>query len=261
MATAVITGSSKGFGLELAKEFLRRGYCVVLSGNKQENLDKAVHKLSQYAANILAVQCDVRKAEELKELWNKAVEKWGQVDIWINNAGVGQKANKLWESSVDEARNVFDTNMMGTLYGTQIAVKGMLQQGFGKVYNTVGFGSTGMIRKGLNLYGTSKLAIAHLSKAFAVELKGSGVIVGTLQPGMMVTDFVKDTEGSSYDTADVHWIYNILGDMPDIPAKKLVKRMIDNKKNGALLTMLSTTKIGYRFLRSIFVKRDLFAPQ
>jgi len=258
VATVVITGSSKGFGLELAKEFLRIGYCVAVSGNNQVNLNAAIKVLPVDEAKLIAVRCDVTIPEDLQTLWDKAVEKWGQVDIWINNAGVSQKANKLWETATEEATNLINTNVMGVLYGTRVAVKGMLQQGFGKVYNTVGFGSTGMIRKGLNLYGTSKLAIAHLSKAFAAELKGSGVIVGTLQPGMMVTDFVKNSEGSSYTIADVHRIYNILGDTPDVPAGRLVKRMINNKKNGACLSVLSTPKILYRFLRSLFIRRDLF---
>jgi len=258
MSTVVITGSSKGFGFEMGKEFLNRGFNVVLSGSSEQNLAKALASLKGIATNVITVLCDVRNHEDLKNLWEKACKEYGRIDIWINNAGIAQKTNKLWESSVDEVKNVFDTNLLGTFYGTQVAVNGMLQQGSGKVYNTVGFGSTGMTRTGLNIYGTSKHAIAHFSKAFANELKGTGIIVGTLQPGMMVTDFVNASIGNTYDNAAVKKIYNILGDLPDVPAKYLVKKMISNHKNGKLLSWQSNGKIAWRFLKSIFVKRDLF---
>jgi NAD(P)-dependent dehydrogenase (short-subunit alcohol dehydrogenase family) len=258
MRTVVITGSSKGFGLEMGKEFLNQGFNVVLSGDNEQNLARAFGSLRGNPDKVITAFCDVRNPEDLRNLWEKAYETWGTVDIWINNAGIAQKANKLWESSVEEVKNVFDTNLMGAFYGTQVAVNGMLKQGFGKVYNTVGFGSTGMTRTGLNIYGTSKHAIAHFSKAFANELKGTDIIVGTLQPGMMVTDFVKASVGNTYDNAAVQKIYNVLGDLPDVPAKYLVKRMISNHKNGKLLSWQSNGKIAYRFLKSIFVKRNLF---
>ena len=75
---------------------------------------------------------------------------------------------------------------------------------------------------------------------------------------MMVTDFVNAADGSIYNKSEVQNIYNILGDLPDVPAKYLVKKMIDNNTNGKLLTWLSNTKVIFRFIKHLFVKRDLF---
>ena len=264
MKTVVITGSSKGFGFEVGKEFLRQGYKVAFSSNNEENLRKAMDSLPEDKENVITVLCDIKSPDDLKNLWDVVFKKWGGIDIWINNAGIAQKADKIWESSVEEVKTIFDTNLSGTFYGTQVAVNGMIKQGFGKIYNTVGFGSSGMTRAGLNLYGTSKRAIAHFSKAFANELNGTGIIVGTLQPGMMVTDFVEASSGSIYNKSEVQKIYNILGDYPDVPAKFLVKRMIRNNVNGKQLSRQSNARIVFRFVKYFFVKRDLFktdAPQ
>ena len=258
MKTVVITGSSKGFGLEMGREFLNQGYHVAFSGSNEQHLNRAISSITFEEEKVASVLCDVRNRGDLQNLWDVIFKKWGRIDLWINNAGVAQKAEKIWHSSTADIKNIFDINLLGAFYGTQVAVNGMLNQGFGKVYNTVGFGSTGMIRTGLNLYGTSKHAVAHFTKAFANELKGTGIIVGTLQPGMMVTDFVNASKGSIYNKSEVQNIYNILGDLPDVPAKYLVKKMIDNNTNGKLLTWLSSAKVIFRFLKHLFVKRDLF---
>ena len=258
--TVIITGSSKGFGFEMGKEFLRKGYNVAFSSSHEQNLRKAMDSFTANRENVTSVICDIKIPGDLKKLWDVVFKKWGRVDIWINNAGVAQKSDKIWESSVEEVKAIFDINLLGTFYGTQVAVNGMITQGFGKIYNTVGFGSNGLTRVGLNLYGTSKCAIAYFSKAFAKELKGMAVIVGTLQPGMMVTDFVKASSGSVYNKLEVQQIYNILGDYPDVPAKFLVKRMIKNNVNGKLLSWQSNARIVFRFAKYLFFKRDLFKP-
>jgi len=258
MKAVVITGSSKGFGFEMGKEFLCHGYNVAFSSDNEQNLRKAIDSLVTNKEKITTVLCDVKSSHDLKNLWDVVFKKWGRIDIWINNAGIAQKAEKLWESSEEDVEAVFNTNLIGTFYATQMAARGMIKQGFGKIYNTVGFGSTGMTRAGLNLYGTSKYAIAYFSKAFANELRGTSIILGTLQPGMMVTDFVKASSGSIYNKSEVQKIYNILGGFPSVPAKFLVKQMINNNVNGKRLSWQSNAKIFFRFLKYIFVKRDLF---
>ena len=87
MATVVITGSSKGFGLEMGKEFLNQDFNVVLSGNNEQNLVKALGSVKENAEKVITVVCDVRNPDKLINLWEIANEKWGKIDIWINNAG------------------------------------------------------------------------------------------------------------------------------------------------------------------------------
>ena len=192
MKAIVITGSSRGLGFEMARIFLEKGHCVTISGQDDGNLEEAVRKLENYKEQLLAVKCEVTKTDELQNLWNKSSEKWGKVDIWINNAGVSQMWKDLCNSEPEEFNRVFKINFFASVSGTQIAARGMLVQGYGDIYNTEGFGSDGAVMKGLNIYGTTKRAINYVSRAFAAELQGSGVHVGLVSPGMMATDFIKE---------------------------------------------------------------------
>ena len=255
MKNIVITGSSKGLGFEMAKRFLAAGCNVTLSAHNTAHLEKAAAALSTYTANIYTCPCDVSNEADIINLWNASKAKWGNIDIWINNAGVPQETANLWEIPHSELQTLIHTNLMGAVYGTQIAVKGMLQQGHGQVYNMEGFGSNGMRRASINWYGTTKNAITHFTQAMAEELVHTPIQVGRLSPGMMVTDFIT---GHGKVSAAAKNIYNILGDKPDAPARFLVDRMLHNTKNNAHLVWLTNSKIMLRFVMSVFSKRDLF---
>jgi len=256
----VITGSSRGLGFEMASCFLQAGCNVTISGSNKGNLDKASERLSNYGDRVLAVLCDVRKQEQHANLWEKSLDRWGEIDIWINNAGISQGGKALWELSADVTKNIISTNLLGIVYGSQIAMQGMLKQNEGHIYNMEGFGSNDMVRKGLNLYGTSKRALTYFTKALAHEAKGTNIKVGTLSPGMMVTEFITGPVGKKNHQidADTKRIFNILGDKPQTVARFMVDEMLRNKKNGSNIVWLTRRKILFRFASARFVKRDLF---
>lgn len=260
MKNVVITGSSRGLGFEMAVYFLQSGNNVTISGSNPSNLNKASEDLKKYGDKVLAVLADVRKHEQLANLWQKSYDRWGKIDIWINNAGISQGGKSLWELSADKTQDIIQTNLLGIIYGSQIAVQGMLQQNSGQIYNMEGFGSTDMIRKGLNLYGTSKRALTYFTKALADEAKGSNIQIGALSPGMMVTEFITGPLGEKQLRIDdnTRRIFNILGDKPQTVARFLVKSILTNNKNGSHIIWLTRSKLIYRFIRSPFIKRDLF---
>ncbi len=258
MKSVVITGSSRGLGFEMAKCFLENGYNVTLSGSNSKNIEQAVVLLKNYSQKIFVVLCDVKKTEDLQSLWTRSFEKWGRIDIWINNAGVNQPDKKLIDILPAELENVFRVNFLGTVYGTQIALQGMIKQGFGQVYNMEGFGSNGSVMVGLDAYGTTKRSISHVTKAFSNEVKGTNIQVGLLSPGMMVTDFIKNSEARKNKDRQTERIFNMLGNKPEVSARFLVKRMIPNKRNGARFRWLTGPKVMFRFVKWIFIKQDLF---
>ena len=261
MKSVVITGSSRGLGFEMAKRFLELGANVTLSGRNPENLAEAARALHQYEARLLVVQCDVRDSTDVGKLWDLSQTRWGRVDIWVNNAGVNQPNQFLWEISHEHTDTVIRTNLVGTLNGSQIAMRGMMGQGGGFIYNMEGFGSSGALRKGLNLYGTTKRAVTYFSRALAKEAAGTGVKVGCLSPGMMATDFITkpvSESGEQKPSGTVKRIFNILGDRPEVPARFLVAKMLDNEKNDAHFAWLTGGKAAFRFAKAIFVKRNLF---
>ena len=116
---------------------------------------------------------------------------------------------------------------------------------------------------GLNLYGTSKRAVTHFTRAFAGELeeRGSKVKAGRLSPGIMITDFTVKALGGKEDIdlpEKTKKVYNILGDYPDVVAAFLVKGMLANRKNNAKIEWLTTGKAAWRFMTAGFNKRNFF---
>lgn len=260
----VITGSTKGIGLGLAGEFLEAGCSVVISGRNPAALEQATRQLeSRFGAERLAsCACDVTRPEQVQKLWDSAVAKFGRIDIWINNAGLAHPQIKLWEIDRETIDSVYGANVFGLLNGIRVAVKGMLGQGHGHIFNFEGFGSNGRVRPGIGIYGSSKAAVAFISKTLAVELEGSPVKVGTLQPGMVKTDMVLD----QFDLESQEWarfkpIFNIIASRVEDVVPFLVKKMLSDPKNGTHIEYLSRFGLMLRFLSAPFVRRDLFKEE
>ncbi|KAF0091702.1 MAG: short-chain dehydrogenase [Fusobacteria bacterium] len=257
----VITGSTNGIGLEMAIEFLKAGCNVTISGRKPEISSELAERLEVYKEQYIYIQCDVRILSDIQNLWNLALSKWSTIDIWINNAGVNVPYKNIWETESCYLENVVNTNILGMIYGSQIAAKNMQKQKKGAIYSMEGLGSNNMWQVKTILYGTTKHALTYFMKGLAKELKGSEVIVGRLYPGMMLTDFItKGPDGKEAETMDnisFKKIFNILGDKPDKVAKYIVPRILANKKNDARISWLTTSKIIGRFLSAPFKKRKL----
>jgi NAD(P)-dependent dehydrogenase (short-subunit alcohol dehydrogenase family) len=258
--TAVITGSSRGIGFGLARELLARGANVVVTGRSADTVDKAVAELGQ-PDRTLGVACDVTEAADVQALWDAAVARFGRVDIWVNNAGTTTNPLPLWEVGSDEVRQTVETNLLGTLFGMQVASRGMRAQGGGQVFNIEGMGSKGEVQVGLLPYACTKAAVGYLDKAFLKELKGSGVQLCSIRPGINVTEHL--LHGSEHLSPE-RWektkkVFNILGDKPETTTPYLAERILATRKTGTRIAWLTTPKIAWRFTTAPFRKRDLFA--
>ena len=153
-----------------------------------------------------------------------------------------------------------DTNLLGVIHGCRTAVLHMKEQGRGAIYNMEGFGSGGRVRPGLSLYAASKSGVRSLSKSLIAETADLPLLVGTLSPGMVVTDLLLDPVKDDPEAlAQVKRITNILGERVETVAPWLADRVLANDKHGAELHYLTRSKILTRFLTAPFHKRDLFA--
>jgi NAD(P)-dependent dehydrogenase (short-subunit alcohol dehydrogenase family) len=261
MKTIVITGSTRGLGLGLARAFLDLGQAVVISGRTESACDGAVRGLQAHfpADRILAQPCDVRDPARLQALWEAAQRRFGQVDIWINNAGVSAPPSQVWSLPAGETRSVIETNLLGVMYGTRVAMQGMLAQGFGAIYNMEGMGSDGRKHDGLAAYGASKYAIHYYNECLAQETRQTPILAGALRPGMVATDLITSPyKGRPQEWRRVKRIFNIIADTVENVAPWLAQRMLDNRQNGAVLSYSSSLKLLGRFLTSPLSKRDLF---
>ena len=266
MKTAVITGSTRGLGFEMARLFHKNGWNLVINGVNPQRLEKAAEELRALPGDgaVEGFAGSVASEEELQGLLDFAVEKFGVLDIWINNAGVNQPMKAIWELSQEEIDAILNIDLRGAILGSRLAARQMEKQPEGGfIYNLEGYGSNDAMMLGLNLYGTSKRAVTHFTVALAKELeeRGSRVKAGRLSPGIMITDFTVKALGGKESIAlpeKTKKVYNILGDKPDVVAAHLVKEMLANSKNNAHIQWLTTGKAAWRFMTAGFNKRNFF---
>lgn len=256
----VITGSTRGIGYGLADAFLGYGCRVVICGRTQESTDHAVVQLAEQhdPERVYGKPCDVRLYPQVEALWEAAVKRYGAIDIWINNAGVGTGQLLLWEHPPDEMASLYETNVLGTLHGIKVAMQGMLVQGHGALYNMEGLGSDGRRVTGLTLYGSTKRAVRYLTAGLVAETKRTSILVGSLLPGMVVTDLLVER----FDRDSVAWeetrrILNILADRVETVAPWMARRVLENTRHGATIRWLTPTKLLWRFLSAPFRRREI----
>ncbi|MFI6455997.1 SDR family oxidoreductase [Streptosporangium amethystogenes] len=252
MRKAVVTGSTKGIGFALARELLRRGHSVVVSGRTQAAVDDAVERLRPEATGDATVHgraVDVTDHEQVEALWNAATDALGGVDLWINNAGVAHTTRPIVETTPDEVRTMVTTNMLGTVYGAQVAVRGMLAQGGGQVFNVLGGGSDGSIRPGMGVYSATKRGLDSFTRSLVKEVTGTGVRIGQVRPGILITEgWLREAAAAPEQVDRQRRILNILCDHVDDVAPYLVERMLAGTRNGDTIAWLTTGRMTRKFL-------------
>ena len=261
MKTIVITGSTRGIGYGLADAFLAHGCNVLISGRTTQAVETATSQLGKTYPDdrISGSPCNVTQAQQVQSLWDTAQSRFGQVDIWINNAGISGEKKKIWEHTATSALAVIDTNICGAIYGSQVAISGMLAQGHGAIYNMEGMGSDGRSHDGLSLYGTSKYALKYFTDALVLETKETPLIIGALRPGMVITKLVTDQYAEQPEELErIKRIFNIIADSVDRVAPYLANRILENQKTGVRIKYTSGLRLLGRFFVYPFKKRDLF---
>ena len=262
MTTVVITGSTQGIGLGLAAEFRRRGDNVVVAGRDGGRVAATVAALNGGPGRAAGQPCDVSQVEQVQALWDLAFDTFGQVDIWINNAGLARTVWPILEVPQGEMETMVTTNMLGTINGSRVAATGMVAQGHGKLFNVLGGGSDGEYFPGLGLYGTTKRGLDYFTNALVKELADTAVIVGKIRPGMIITEaVVREARADMANFQKSRKIMNNLVDTVETVAPFLVDRMLATNKSGTKIRWLNSAKMAARMLRGMIRKRpDQFEP-
>jgi NAD(P)-dependent dehydrogenase (short-subunit alcohol dehydrogenase family) len=259
MGAIVVTGSTRGIGFGLADALLARGRAVVVVGRTARAVDEAVARLGDKhdPARIAGCPCDVTRGEELEALWEAATRAFGEVDVWINNAGTCNAARAFVELPAEEVLSVLDTNMRGTMLGSQVAVRGMLRQGHGKLFNMEGWGSRGEWSRGLTVYGTTKRALRYFTDALVKELKGEPIQVGTLSPGMVATDLLVSSweHGAPENWLRMRWLFHFVIDPPEPVCGWLAGKVLENRRTGAHYTWMTPWRLAIRFFMPSYWRR------
>ncbi|XP_021296409.1 chlorophyll(ide) b reductase NOL, chloroplastic [Herrania umbratica] len=232
----LITGSSKGIGYALAKEFLKAGDNVVICSRSAERVESAVKSLREEyeEQRVWGTQCDVRDAQDVKNLVLFAQKNLGYIDIWINNAGSNAYCYKpLAEASDEDLIEVVSTNTLGLMICCREAIKMMLQQPRGgHIFNIDGAGSDGRPTPSFAAYGATKRSVVHLTKSLQAELQMQdvkNVVVHNLSPGMVTTDLLM----SGAVTKQAKFFINVLAEPAEVVAEYLIPNIRSIPANGS----------------------------
>jgi NAD(P)-dependent dehydrogenase (short-subunit alcohol dehydrogenase family) len=202
MSTPVvlITGALTGIGRATAIAFAHEGARIVISGRRDEVGQKLVAELREIGVEAEYWRSDVRHDDDVRELVDKTVKRFGRLDIAVNNAGTEGKTGPVTEQTAESYAATFDTNVLGVLLSMKHELRVMLAQGSGSIVNvSSAYGKVGA--PAASVYVASKHAVEGMTKSAALEVAGTGVRVNVVAPGTtdtgMLTRFTNTDENKA----------------------------------------------------------------
>ena len=192
----LITGALTGIGRATALAFAQERSHVVISGRREDAGRELVTELRALGAEAEFVRADVRREDDVRNLVDKTVARFGRLDVAVNNAGTEGQPGLLTEQSAETYAATFDTNVLGTILSLKHELRVMLAQGHGSIVNLSStLGSRGAA--GASMYVASKHAVEGLTKAAALEGAGAGVRVNAVAPGPIETGMLNRFTGNA----------------------------------------------------------------
>ncbi|MBM7599224.1 3-oxoacyl-[acyl-carrier protein] reductase [Virgibacillus halotolerans] len=177
----IVTGGSKGLGKYMAKDFVENGAKVVITGRNEDSLTAAKKEIAHENGEIDTIQMDVSDVSAVKKTVNTVIEKWGRIDVLVNNAAV-RKETGIEEIDEEEWNNIVSINLGGTFFFSQAVIEQMKSQKWGRIINVSSYGGqAGPLTSGAH-YCASKAGQFALTKTFARYLADSGITVNTVSP-------------------------------------------------------------------------------
>ncbi|KAL3689338.1 hypothetical protein R1sor_015647 [Riccia sorocarpa] len=254
----LITGSTKGIGFALAKEFLREGDNVIICSRSEERVQSALKDLAEEfgQGRVRGTVCNVSEAQSVESLASFAKAEFGYVDIWINNAGSNAYTYKpLVDTDDKDIAEIVQTNTLGVMLCCRQAIRTMrAQTRGGHIFNMDGAGADGNATPRFSVYGATKRSLAQFTKSLQAELRMQGVknvVVHDLSPGMVTTDLLM----SGVDTPQSKFFINVLAEPPNEVANYLVPRIRavaeSQKKTSTYIRFLTGPK-AYRQILAVW---------
>ncbi|GAB3064341.1 SDR family oxidoreductase [Virgibacillus ainsalahensis] len=196
--TAIITGASSGIGQATAEHLANEGTNVILAARSMDKLNNIAGDINtQDGGRALAVQTDVTNKSEVNELYKKATDTFGNIDIYVNNAGL-VLSSSLQKGDVDEWDQMIDVNVKGVLYGINSVLPDMVERSSGHIVN-ISSVSGHEVSKTSGVYAATKFAVRALSMSLEKELARTGVRVSNISPGRVDTERVLEKHGEAND--------------------------------------------------------------
>lgn len=190
----VITGGSKGFGRALAEAFVKEGAKVSICALNENELKETAEKLG-----VFEMVADVRKEEDMQKLAEATIDKYGALDIWINNAGIWVSGKIAEDFDMSEVKKMFDINIVGLINGSRVALNIMKRNNSGAIINVL---STSALigRPKSSMYATSKWAVNGFTKSIREENLDKNISILSVFPGGMKTLIFGDYKYPDFDS-------------------------------------------------------------
>jgi NAD(P)-dependent dehydrogenase (short-subunit alcohol dehydrogenase family) len=192
----LITGALTGIGRATALAFAREGASLVVSGRRDEAGHALAAELRTFGVRAEYLRADVRNEAEVRSLVEQTMERFGRLDVAVNNAGIEGQLGPITDQTEDNYRNTFETNVLGTLLALKHEMRVMQKQGAGAIVNLSSVaGQVGI--GGAAVYAASKHAVEGLTKSAALEGAAAGIRVNAVAPGPVQTDMLDRFTGGS----------------------------------------------------------------
>ena len=185
---ALITGATSGIGRATALRAAEIGYDLIITGRRQELLNELATEIRRQGREVLPLCFDIRKAEEVKKAVTDLEEKWQNIAVLVNNAGLAVGTSPIQEGIIDDWERMIDTNVKGLLYITREIAPLMIRNNNGHIVNIASIAGK-EVYPGGNVYCATKHAVDALSKAMRTDMLKHNIKVTNIAPGMVETEF------------------------------------------------------------------------
>ncbi|MBQ2937564.1 MAG: 3-oxoacyl-ACP reductase FabG [Clostridia bacterium] len=222
----IVTGASRGIGREIARGLAKKGYTIIANYNKSEKqMIELKNELEKEKINIDIVKADISKRDEAKKIVEYTINKYGKIDILINNAGISQ-IKEFTQITDEEWNNMINTNLNSAFYMSQESCKNMIHNKKGCIINISSI--WGLVGSSCEVhYSVSKAGIDAMTKSLAKELGPSNIRVNSIAPGIINTEMNKDLNQEEINKIKEEIPLEKIGDTKDI--EKCIEWLIEDE--------------------------------
>ncbi len=247
----VITGSTRGIGRSIAKACAKEGAKIVISSRSEAAVKQQCDIFKRRGFAVSGIMADVTNKDDLYKLFKHAIETWGRIDVWINNAGISSGMRPLENVSEEEIAAIVNTNLIAVLNACHLVIP-YFNHKSGVLINMTGKGGGGNASPYMTVYAATKAAVTSLTKSLAEENKAYPISIHAVSPGMVETDLIKNSKTSPMlrDHAEsIPYVLNAIG----LPVDEVGKAFVDiamqepGKETGKIYSLVK----GLRLLRGI----------